>query len=94
MGDFIHLNPDDFRRWIKKKEDQEDQDAWMVGRKVDPKFCGKKTARNISLESGKAGRVVREFVQAGGVIKSVCGDEVLVEVDSGSFYICKKKVIF
>jgi hypothetical protein len=37
---------------------------------------------------------VREFVQSGGVVKSADGEELLVEVESGSFYINKRNVIF
>lgn len=64
----------------------------MVGVSVEARHCGKRTARCITLESGRAGRVVREFVQEGGVVRAVDGDEYLVEVTSGSFYINKNNV--
>lgn len=64
----------------------------MVGVSVEARHCGKRTARCITLESGRAGRVVREFVQEGGVVRAVDGDEYLVEVNSGSFYINKNNV--
>jgi hypothetical protein len=37
--------------------------------------------------------MAKEFVEAGGVLKKVDGDEYLIEVGSGSFYIHKKYVI-
>jgi len=94
MSDFRRLNPDDFKRWIKKHEDEDTSESSFVGMRADPKFCGKKTARSIVLEAGRAGRVVREFVQEGGLVKSVDGDDFLIEVKSGSFYINKKNIIF
>lgn len=94
MSDFRRLNTDDFKRWMKRHEcDDADASPDVVGMRAEARFCGKKTARNIVLESGKAGRVVREFVQNGGIVKSVDGEEYLVEVDSGSFYINKRGVV-
>lgn len=94
MDEFGFLNPDDFRRWMKKQNDQEaEEQNGMIGVSVEAKYCGKRIARNITLESGRAGRVVREFVQEGGIVRAVDGDEYLVEVPSGSFYIHKSNVI-
>jgi hypothetical protein len=95
MDNFRFLNPDDFKRWMRKHDESEDEvGLGMVGSSVEAKHCGKRTARCITLESGKVGRVVREFVQSGGVVKSADGEELLVEVESGSFYINKRNVIF
>lgn len=88
---FRNLNPNDFKKWMKKHDDAEDE-ATVVGSVVEARYCGKKTARSVVLESGSAGRVVREFVKNGGTVKAVDGDEYLVEVDSGSFYINKRNV--
>lgn len=94
MDELGFLNPDDFRRWMKKQGDQEEgKQGSMIGVGVEAKHCGKRTARCITLESGRAGRVVREFVQEGGIVRAVDGDEYLVEVASGSFYIHKNNVI-
>jgi hypothetical protein len=95
MDKFRFLNPDDFKRWMRKHDEDEAQSVPdLVGASVEAKHCGKRTARCITLESGRAGRVVREFVQSGGVVKAVDGEECLVEVASGSFYIKKGDVIF
>lgn len=94
MMNFRNLNPNDFKKWMKCHDsDQADQDEKIVGMTVESKFCGKKTARNIVIESGSAGRVVREFTQHGGTVRSVDGDDYLIEVASGSFYINKRNVI-
>jgi hypothetical protein len=95
MDKFRFLNPDDFKRWMRKHDEEETQSVPdLVGASVEAKHCGKRTARCITLESGRAGRVVREFVQSGGIVKAVDGEECLVEVASGSFYIKKSDVIF
>ena len=94
MMNFRNLNPNDFKKWMKCNDsDQADQDEKIVGMTVESKLCGKKTARSIVIESGSAGRVTREFTQHGGIVKSVDGDDYLVEVASGSFYINKRNVI-
>lgn len=94
MSDFSRLNPDDFKKWMKVHEDEESQASDDVtGMRVEARFCGKKMARNITLEGGRAGRVIREFVQNGGIVKSVDGQEYLIEVKSGSFYTNKRNVI-
>ena len=96
MDKFRFLNPDDFKRWIRKQDEADGTPGApsIVGVSVEAKHCGKKTARCITMESGRAGRVVREFIQSGGVVKSVDGEECLVEVASGSFYIQKRDIIF
>lgn len=95
MDKFRFLNPDDFKRWMRKQDDEDGPgEPSLVGASVEAKHCGKKTARCITLESGRAGRVVREFVQSGGVVRAIEGEECLVEVASGSFYIHKRDVIF
>lgn len=94
MNSFGHLNPDDFKRWMKRHEQDVESDVdSLIGMKVEARFCGKRMARNITLESGKAGRVIREFVQSGGVVKSIEGEEYLISVDSGSFYTNKRNVV-
>lgn len=93
MDELRFLNPDDFRRWMKSHQEDDPARADVVGMSVEARHCGRRTARIITLESGRAGRVVREFIQGGGVVKAVDGDEYLVEVASGSFYINKKNVI-
>lgn len=94
MSNFMHLNPDDFKKWMKKHEEDDPSEGLnLVGVRVEARYCGKRMARSISLESGKAGRVVREFIQNGGVVKSIDGDEFVIEVESGSFSTHRKNLI-
>ena len=88
------LNPDDFKKWMKKQDCKESSSTNdMAGMTVEAKHSSRKTAQKITLEEGRPDRVVREFVRFGGIVKKVDGDEYLVEVESGSFYINKKFVV-
>ena len=93
MNDLRYLNPDDFKKWMKVQEDEEEPRGQVVGMKVEARFCGKRIAREMTLESGRAGRVVREFIKNGGTVKSVDGEEYLIEVKSGSFYTNKRNIV-
>lgn len=94
MSNINFLNPDEFKKWIKNQDKIKCEKSNLVGSFVESRYSGKKIARLISLESGKAGRVVREFLDNGGKIKAIEGNEYLIEVDSGSFYLNKRHIIF
>lgn len=94
MNKFGFLNADDFKRWIKKNHNEEAvKETNLIGTTVESKYSGKKIAKNMTLETGSAGKVIREFVQFGGVIKEIDGSEYLIEVESGSFFTNKRNVI-
>ena len=88
-----YFNVDSFRRWMKDHPEKEESEPNMVGLDVQAKFGAKKTIRHMSVESGRAGRVIREFMEGGGVVDQVSGREYLVKVPSGSFVIDKKYVV-
>lgn len=94
MSNINFLNPDEFKKWIKNQDKIKCEKSNLVGSFVESRYSEKKIARLISLESGKAGRVVREFLDNGGKIKAIEGNEYLIEVDSGSFYLNKRHIIF
>ena len=86
-----NLNADNFRRWIKSHSDEQEP-ADMTGAEVQAKYGAKKMMKCMCVESGKAGRVIREFMDSGGTVKSISGNEYLVEVPSGEFTINKRFV--
>lgn len=88
-----YFNVDNFRRWMKTHPDEEDSEPNMVGLDVQAKFGAKKMIKHITVESGRAGRVIREFMEDGGVVDQVSGKEYLIKVASGSFVIDKKYVV-
>lgn len=86
-----YLNVDNFKRWMENHEDRIDEEgAKIVGAEVQPKYGPKRTIRNISVESGKPGKVIKEFMDGMGVIREVSGNECLVRVPSGEFTINRK----
>jgi hypothetical protein len=95
MDDFYHLNPDNFKKWMKTHGEEFDvsMEHSLIGLNVETKFSGKRILHNMTIESGDAVRVAKEFVEHGGVIEKVDGDEYLIKVNSGSFYTNKKNVI-
>jgi hypothetical protein len=84
------LNADNFRRWIRNHSEEKEKNSDMTGLEVQAKFSAKKIIKNMCVENGKAGRVIREFMESGGTVKDVSGDEYLVSVPSGEFTINKK----
>lgn len=90
--DCEYLNVDNFKRWIADNPESEGQPN-MIGMEVQARYGAKKTMRNMSVESGRAGKVIREFMDVGGVVREVSGGEYLVEVPSGGFTIHKKFLV-
>lgn len=94
MNNINFLNPDEFKKWIKNQDRIKCEKSNLVGSFVESRHPGKKIARLINLECGKAGKVIREFLDNGGKIKAIEGNDYLIEVDSGSFYLNKRDIIF
>ena len=88
-----YFNIDNFKKWMNNHPQSEQETGSVVGVEVQARFGAKKTMRNMTVESGKVGRVIREFMSSGGTIKSVDENYYLVEVASGSFTINKKMVV-
>jgi hypothetical protein len=95
MSDFLYLNPDNFKKWMKNQDEFDsslNQD--FVGLRVETRFGAKRIMHKMTLESGKSHKVARDFVENGGTVLDVVGEEFLVEVKSGSFLINKNLIIF
>jgi hypothetical protein len=86
------FNADNFRRWMKNHT-EETETIDMTGFEVQAKYHVKKIMNNMCVESGSPGKVIREFMDNGGTIKSISGNEYLIKVASGEFTINKKFVI-
>jgi hypothetical protein len=94
MSDFSSLNPDNFKKWMRSQSDFDaSMNQSLEGSSVETKFSAKRIVDHMIPEEGRVAKMAKEFVEAGGLIKNVDGDEYLIEVDSGSFYIHKKYVI-
>ena len=95
MTDFSCLNADDFRKWMRHNPefDTSMKQKSLIGLTVETRVAPKRLANHVVIEAGSMHKVVKDFVDNGGVIKEVIDDEYLVEVRSGSFQINKKYVI-
>lgn len=94
MSGFPYINPDNFKRWMKSQNDFDTNlEQTLIGCVVETKFSAKRILKNLEIESGRAIKVVKDFIDNGGVIKEVNGNEYLIQVESGSFHINKKFVI-
>lgn len=94
MSDFPYINPDNFKKWIKSQEEFDpSMECNLVGLQVETRFGAKRIMKKMTVESGRASKVAKDFVENGGTISEVIGDEYLVKVGSGSFLINKNFVI-
>jgi len=94
VSDFLSLNPDNFKKWMRSQSDFDaSMDQSLEGSPVETRFSAKRIIAHMIPEEGRVPKMAKEFVEAGGSIKKVDGDEYLIEVASGSFYIHKKYVI-
>ena len=94
MSGFPYINPDNFKRWMKSQNDFDTNlEQTMIGCTVETKFSNKIILKNLEIESGRSCKVAKDFVENGGIIKEVNGNEYLIQVEAGLFYINKKFVI-
>lgn len=86
--DIFSLN--DFRKWIaSKKDERAEKKSPLIGRCVESKISAKRVAVRMTNEEGSSRKLAKEFKEFGGTIIGVEGDELLIEVDSGTFRIPK-----
>lgn len=94
MSGFPYINPDNFKKWMKSQEEFDpSMECDLVGIQVETRFGVKRILKKMTVESGRAGKVAKDFVENGGVISEVIGEEYLIKVESGSFLISKNMVI-
>lgn len=93
-GNFLNIN--DFKKWMQKQDEQsaqmEDNDNSIVGISVKSKINKRKLYERIDVEDGAIEELVADFRENGGTVVDVDGEHLMIEVESGSFYIPKKFV--
>lgn len=84
---------DEFKNWIKSNGGNyiPGLSRKLIGSLASPRFSSQKLISKISLEEGDLQQVVKDF-KKGGKIIGVDGKSLLIEVNSGSFYIPKQYV--
>jgi hypothetical protein len=94
MSGFPYINPDNFKKWMNNQEEfDHSMECNLVGLQVETRFGVKRVMNKMTIESGRANKVAKDFVENGGVISEVIGEEYLIKVKSGSFLISKNMVI-
>lgn len=81
---------DDFKTWMKKQSSSSNQ--YIEGAKVESKLSYKKLLSKIYPEEGETDILAKEFALKGGTIKEENGENFLVKVQSGEFFILKSHV--
>ena len=85
------LSLDDFKRWMKsnsKTFQTEQLPNRLVGLKVESKVSVSKIYSKMTTEDlGSEEEIAEDFVKNGGKIADVDGKSLLIEVESGSFFI-------
>lgn len=86
----------EFKDWLSAQKDlsdffnidrDEDPKDTLIGREVTPKVSEKKLLQKIKAEHGEPVDLVTDLLESGGTITDTEGKNLLVEVESGSFYI-------
>lgn len=94
MSSFPYINPDNFKKWMNSQEEFNSSiECNLVGLQAETRFGEKRVIKKMTVESGRASKIAKDFVENGGVISEVIGEEYLIKVKSGSFLINKNMVI-
>lgn len=80
----------EFGDWLKKTNDFENYISKKVNQKVFPNTT--KISKKIILDMGNLEEVTNDFIKHGGIIIKEDKEEILIEVNSGTFYLNKKYV--
>lgn len=87
----------DFKNWLSQQKDMSEffniekpiasKAEGFIGMGVTPKVGMKKLLEKAHADDGDAEQMVHELVEDGGVIVDTKGKDLLIEVDSGCFYL-------
>lgn len=80
----------EFGDWINTSDFQSYMDRKKINERVFPKTT--KISNKISLDIGNLKEVKKDFLKHGGIVLSEEENMLLIEVNSGTFYLNKKYV--
>lgn len=85
---------DDFKTWIKVQEDFDIKmpKEKVIGAYVESKILSKKLLSKICVEEGELYEVAVDFRRHGGTVIGMDGKSLLIEVNSGTFFIPRQCV--
>jgi hypothetical protein len=94
--DSKYLSVNDFKNWLSEHKDTSDfffgqnpenPNDKYIGMAVRSKVSGKKLLEKIETEYASSQQLVTEFVNGGGSVLGVEPKRVLIETESGEFYL-------
>lgn len=83
---FGPFNFGDFKKWMKHQNDEKSKTN-MIGLQVESKIPFKRLISRIESQVGEIEEIAKDFKKNGGTISNVDGQNVIIEVNSGSFII-------
>lgn len=83
---FGPFNFGDFKKWMEHQNDGKSKTN-MIGLQVESKVPFKRLLSRIETQVGEIEEVAKDFKKNGGTITNVDGQNVIIEVSSGSFII-------
>ena len=91
---FRQFSLSDFKKWMDKQSmDDYKVHEDITGLRVECRVSLKKLLSKMETEDGEVHEMAKDFRANGGVVSSMDGDVVLVEVESGSFFVPYKYVV-
>lgn len=82
----------DFKKWMHNQQQDQPLQEDLVGIEVEPKIGLKKLLAKMECDEDDPHSVAREFRKHGGTVVDMDGDNLMVEVDSGSFVIARQYI--
>jgi hypothetical protein len=80
----------EFSEWMNTNDFQSYMDRKKVNERVFPKTT--KLSKKISLDIGTLDEVKKDFLKYGGIVLKEEDNTLLIEVNSGTFYLNKKYI--
>jgi hypothetical protein len=80
----------EFGDWINTNDFQSHMDRKKINERVFPKTT--KISNKISLDIGNLKEVKKDFLKHGGIVLNEENNTLLIEVNSGTFYLNKKYI--
>ena len=82
----------DFRKWMENQNEEKTLSNDKKGIRVETRIPFKRLVSKINPEEGELMELAKDFRKNGGTILEMDGQTLLIEVDSGTFYISRSYV--
>lgn len=94
--DLSNFSLDDFKKWIaeqdRKRSNKRVVHNSLVGTLVESRISPKRLKDRMMIEEGDSKELIRDFIKDGGIVLEVNDKDLLIQVDSGTFYLSRKYI--